>query len=205
MKTPDTFLETHYRPLRFNAGRESLSIRSLARRLERPEGHEDYLDINPNYQREHVWSKEQASFFMGHILEGGWVSPFVIRRYDSLRVSPSVRADELNVYDKPCPPDEVVDGKQRLTAILDWYHNKIPAILSNKDTLFLSELSKEDQRYITGMSGPVFTMGYVILSDLDVLKLYVRLNRGGTVHTKEEIDRVYDMIDDLTKKIESEE
>lgn len=80
-----------------------------------------------------------------------------------------------------------VDGLQRITACLRFLNNEIPVFGH-----FLSE-------YEDSLSN-LIALEFVI-NDLptkkDVLKWYIELNTGGTVHSEEEIARVKNMLNEL--------
>lgn len=151
---------------------ETVSLKAIHKRAMNADA-DFQFNFDPDYQRDRVWTDEQAENFMGHVLEGGAV-PIIILNHD-----PSYEKD-----------DEVVDGKQRMTAVARWVSGEIAARLSDGRRVFLSDFDESDQRYILSYSGPTMTIKYVQLDRAKVLDLYIKLNRGGTVHTKEEIDRV---------------
>ncbi|MDB4278250.1 DUF262 domain-containing protein [Deltaproteobacteria bacterium] len=135
------------------------------------------LNLDPDYQREHVWTDEQAEAFIGHVIEGGEVPPIIINA--------RWREDVV---------DEVLDGKQRITATVRWFDGEIKAELTDGRRLAFADLDAEAQRYMSAMTGPRYDINYVNLSRADVLRLYLRLNRGGTVHTDNEINRVRELL-----------
>lgn len=136
-----------------------------------------YAAIVPDYQRDRVWTPKQSALYVGAMLENGPTMaalPFVFQRWPESRHTP--------------PPDEIVDGLQRITALRDFMAHDAPAELSSGDVVRLSDFDAEDQGCIGGMHA---TIQYVTLpTRAEVLRLYLRLNRGGTVHTDAEIDRV---------------
>jgi hypothetical protein len=152
---------------------------SLVNRVEITEygGSYEPMNLNPDYQRGHVWTDEQAGRFVGHLIEGG-ATPILIFNRDG-------------DYQKS---DEVVDGKQRITACYRWLTGRIPAELTDGRLVYFHDLDAESQRYMRSISGPVMEIGYVQLSRAEVLRLYLRLNRGGTVHTDAEINHVRDLL-----------
>ena len=131
------------------------------------------LNINPDYQRGHVWTEAQAAAFVGHRLEGGDSPTLTIQRW----------ADN--------PVDEIVDGKQRITAVLDFVEGRIPALLSDGGLYYLRDWTPEDQgRILHGFQLMLRARTVMLPTRADVLRLYLRLNRGGSIHTDAEIERV---------------
>ena len=140
------------------------------------------LNINPDYQRGRVWTDEQASRFVGYLAEGGEAPPLFIQRWRCTSV-------------RTTPPDELVDGLQRVTALLRFGANEIPMETSAGERAYLRDFSDDDQRIWHGPAGLKLTGQYVeCRTRAEVLALYIRLNRGGTPHSDVEIERVRDLL-----------
>lgn len=132
------------------------------------------LNIEPDYQRGHVWTDAQSAAFVGHRLEGGDCSTLTIQRWADATL-----------------PDELVDGRQRLLATLGFVEGRIPALLSDGRSYFISEWSAADRAILPNSFDLMLRARYVTCpTRAAVLRLYLRLNRGGSVHTDSEIDRV---------------
>lgn len=145
----------------------------LLRRTITPQSEELWLNIDPDYQRGHVWSEGQSAAFVGHKLEGGDSPTLTIQRWSAN------------------PVDELVDGRQRLLSILHFVEGHIPALLSDGHSYFLREWSPEDQQIIPRSLDLILRARVVRLpTRADVLRFYLRLNRGGSIHTDTEIARV---------------
>lgn len=162
-----------YDPIKYK-DKGDFSISYLPQKIE-----EEPFTLRPDYQRDHVWSDEQSAEFMGFLLEGG-------------------RTQNLVWNDRGLPEGyAVVDGQQRLLSILRFMDGEIPArvetdVGETRD-IFLSDLNERSRTMLsTSITIPV---GIVELDREDVLKLYIRLNDGGTVHDDEEIDRVRSMLE----------
>lgn len=134
----------------------------LLRKTITPQPQGLWLNIDPDYQRGHIWSEGQSAAFVGHKLEGGDSPTLTIQR-------------------RPGDPvDELVDGKQRLLSILHFVEGHIPALLSDGHSYFLREWSPEDQRAIPHSLDLILRARVVCLpTRADVLRFYLRLNRGG--------------------------
>jgi len=164
-----------YQPIRSD-GAETLMMRSLIDRIESTNPDRS-LNLAPDYQRAYVWTERQAAQFVGHFIEGGRVQPVIVNRFPITKV---------------LQPDEVIDGQQRLRSVYRWLKGEIGAELYDGSTLHLHDLSDRDRADVTGywLTGPHFDVWYVTLPRADRLRLYLRLNRGGTIHTDDEIERV---------------
>ena len=130
------------------------------------------FDPDPDFQRGHIWTPEQKIAYVEFKIRGGYGS---------------------DVIQTNCPgwmndfrgPYELVDGKQRLSAVLDFLEDKIKA--------FGHYYSEFEDRL------PSNAEFIWCVNDLptrkDVLVWYVELNTGGTPHTQEEINKVKEMIE----------
>ena len=134
------------------------------------------LDMDPDFQRGHVWTRQQQIAFVGYFLSGGPVPPIFIQRYDC------VRTGGASYWERP---EVVLDGKQRLTAIQAFIEGEIPAQTVDGQTVWAKDFTVVDWRFLSPVQ-----ITYVDLTREEQLRFYLNLNRGGTVHTDEEIARV---------------
>lgn len=138
------------------------------------------IDLNPDFQRGHVWDLNKKIGYVEFCLRGG--------------------TSARNVYFN-CPGFQrghrgdyvLVDGKQRLSAVLDFLHDKVPVFGNNLFSHFSGKLS---------LTGPSFRWNVNDLKTrVEVLQWYLDLNTGGVVHTSEEIERVRAMLKECDCKI----
>ena len=137
------------------------------------------LDMSPDYQRAHVWTDAQAEAFVGAFAERTPTPAVFIRR----GAHPA--------------PDQVVDGKQRLTALIRFVTGEIGAALSDGRRVLWADFDLVDRRMFLHATMPVVYLAEST-TDADVLRIYLRLNRGGTPHTDDEIRRVEAMLAEMT-------
>ena len=71
------------------------------------------LQINPDFQRGHVWDQKKQTAFVEHMLKGG-------------KGSEELRFNCVNWMRDPKPPMVLVDGLQRLTAVQLFMNNRLP-------------------------------------------------------------------------------
>ena len=132
------------------------------------------LNLNPDYQRDHVWTLEQSGAFVYHIFSGGTTPRLYITTPDN--------------YDS----HEILDGKQRFTALFGFVEGTIPLILPSGEHIYRDDIDpqilKVQFRRIT------LPFGIIKQSRKQAMELYVRLNSAGSVHTKEEIDKVKELL-----------
>jgi len=133
----------------------------------------DGLDLDPDYQRAHVWTEEQKRAYVEYILKGGDVARTVI-----------VNAPEWerNGYKGAT----LVDGKQRMGAILDFMENRLPIFGDNRYCDFTG--------WIRMVNARVQWQVVSLPTRAELLQLYLNINAGGTSHAPEEINRVRELL-----------
>lgn len=126
------------------------------------------LQLNPDFQRGHVWTEEQQIAFIEFVLKGGksgrdlyfnmagWMTDFE--------------------GDFVC-----VDGLQRITAIQRFLNNEIKVFGQ-----YYKDFGERTDRVRHNMCIHVNTLK----TKREVLQWYIEMNAGGTPHSKEEIERV---------------
>jgi hypothetical protein len=139
------------------------------------------LDLNPDYQRGAVWTEEQQESFVGYWLEGNDIPKVYVQQYES--------DDHLPKGQKWYKtPAEVIDGQQRLRALYRWFKGEIAAQISDGRRFWFKDTNEVERR------GFLIVVHLLDLSRRDRLDFYLRLNRGGTIHTDAEIERVRQLL-----------
>lgn len=134
-----------------------------------------HLDLNPEFQRGHVWTEDQQIAYVEFKLRGGEGSNLILFNCPGW----------MRTFEGPFV---LVDGKQRLNAVIRFLNNEIK--------VFGYYLKEFDDFF--GYFDPDFIFCINNLPTMkDVYKWYIELNSGGTPHTKEEIDKVRKMLDNL--------
>lgn len=140
----------------------------LMRHLEK-QFDEATCELNPDFQRGHVWTPDKQVAFVEFMLRGG--------------------KSARNLYFN-CPGYQMgshahyvlVDGKQRLEAAVAFLNDKFPVFGGHVCSDFTDQMP---------MTGPSFRWH---VNDLEtraeVLQWYLDLNTGGVVHTTDEIEKV---------------
>jgi len=130
------------------------------------------LNLQPDYQRGAVWTKEQQSLFLGHALLGGVVQPIYIDR--------DTGSDHA---------EEVIDGQQRIRAAIAFLEGHVAAVGWDGDKFVsfryadMNEVDRRSHRLS-------FNVVYLNLARRNKLRLYLLLNSAGTPHTEEELNKV---------------
>ena len=128
-------------------------------------------------RRGRVWTKAQSEAFAGFFIEGNRVPAFYIRQ----RTLDDSEADE------------VIDGKQRLIALGQFVSGEIDAVLWSGERMRYADLSDVGKRGFKSVPVPLIELPEST-TDREAMAVYLRLNRGGTPHTEEEIERVRRMM-----------
>lgn len=130
------------------------------------------LILNPDFQRGCVWNKAQKASYVEYIVKGGSTGRDIYFNCSSWQ----------GAYNTPI---YCVDGLQRLTAAREFMKNEFP-IFGNH---FYEDF--EDKIRVS------FVFNVLnIRSKRELLKIYLDFNSGGTIHSKEELEKVKKMIED---------
>jgi len=131
---------------------------------------EDGLDLNPDFQRGHVWGSSNQIAYLEFILRGGESARDIYFNHPELHTSNKLGYSDF----------VLVDGKQRLQAVL--------LFLDNKIKVFKNYYFKDFEDTLPWLVGPDFLFH---VNDLktkrEVLVWYLEMNSGGVVHTEEEL------------------
>ena len=126
------------------------------------------LNLEPDYQRGHVWTEDQSRRYVEWVLSGGMSGRDIFCNH------PGWMRNWKGLY-------EVVDGKQRITAALNFKNNKL--------TVFGGRLLSDFEGSIPWDVS--FNWHVNNFKDRrDILKWYIEMNEGLTAHTQDELDRV---------------
>ncbi len=136
---------------------------------------EHNLNLDPDYQRDYVWTDKQKISYIEWILKGGITGKDIYLNHPGWMKS--FKGDF-----------EVVDGKQRITAVLDFLDNKFPVF---------GKLYKEFEDKL-----PIFEASFNIhINNLenrkDIIQWYLDMNTCGVSHTDEEINKVKNILKKL--------
>jgi len=125
------------------------------------------LELEPDFQRGHVWSESKQIAFIEFCLRGGMSAQNIYFN------CPGWMGRKTGVL-------QLVDGLQRVTAVLRFLKDEIPAF-----GLRLSE-------YEDGLVWNPSLRFHVndLKTRAEVLTWYLEMNSGGVVHLDEELDRV---------------
>jgi hypothetical protein len=130
------------------------------------------LDLDPDFQRGHVWKEHQQTAFVEHVLSGGIGSKEI--RFNCTGWMADFRG-----------PFVIVDGKQRLEAARKFMRGELKAF-GYYFHEFTGRLRSTTADFIFNINN--------LSTRKQVLKWYLEINTGGVVHTPDEIQKVRDLL-----------
>lgn len=137
--------------------------------------------IVPEYQRELVWTLEQKENLIKSILAGNPIGDFLFKK--DYERHPNGRINECAVL------WSVIDGQQRVNAIREFIDNKFTI-----DDKYFKSLKYWDARsFIEGYQIKVISIENITLEE--EINIYLQRNCGGTMHTKEELEKAKSFLD----------
>ena len=128
------------------------------------------FEMNPDYQREYVWDLETKTQLIDSIFNNIEIGRFLIR--------------DLGCISEGLPSYEMVDGKQRLTAILDFMSGKFPY-----RGVYYTDLSASDRRRF-GRTAIVMGSLDEGVTDREVKEIFIKINTHGVTMSKAHLERV---------------
>lgn len=130
------------------------------------------LDMNPEYQRGNVWTLEQKILLIDSIFKNVDIGKFTIIRRP-------FREKQEHYY-------EVLDGKQRITAIAEFFEGRF-----TYKGLKYRELHWKDQIHFKN-----YAVSYAEIEPLtkeQKYRYFLKLNTTGVPHDSEHLDKVHEM------------
>lgn len=144
------------------------------------------VDRNPNYQRGDVWTDEQREALIDSIFNEIPIGAMIFARRDF----------GYNDDGRIAIGEEIIDGKQRYTTIIDFVCDKFPY-----QGLYYSQLHPHDRGRFDStqiMVGEmIFRQHDGKYNEEDVLETFVRLNIGGTSMEHELIEAAKDRLKEI--------
>lgn len=160
----------------------NVSLTFLPKWLEEQES-EHGLNLNPDFQRAHVWTQAQQVKFVEFILRGGTSAQNIYFNDPAWQKSVGECSADYTDF-------VIVDGKQRLQALMQFLNNEIPA--------FGSLLREFDRPAVLLRRNINIALQ---VNDLktrkEVLQWYIDINSAGTPHTNCELARVKRLLEKL--------
>lgn len=142
---------------------------------------EEEIDLNPEYQRELVWTdKQKQEYILAILKQRAKITPVIIE----------------NLTEQGTVLYEILDGKQRLTALFDYIDNKYPL----QSGEYFKDLSAKDMNIITQTR--VSYTRITSYKECDVpldfkLAYFLEINALGTKITDEHIEKIENKLREL--------
>lgn len=142
---------------------------------------EEEIDLNPEYQRELVWTdKQKQDYILAILKQRAKITPVIIEK---------LTEQGTVLY-------EILDGKQRLTALFDYIDNKYPLQTGE----YFKDLSAKDMNVITQTR--VSYTRITSYKECDVpldfkLAYFLEINALGTKITDEHIEKIENKLKEL--------
>lgn len=135
------------------------------------------FQLDPDFQRAHVWNEEKQIKYIEFILKGG---------QSSRNISFNCVGWMINFKG----PMVLVDGKQRIEAVRKFMFNELPIFGGHyfrdySDT----EILPQEAHFLVRVND--------LKTRKEVLQWYIDLNEGGVVHTQDELDKVRNYVLDV--------
>lgn len=127
--------------------------------------------LDPDYQRGHVWTKRQQREYLEYCLRGG------ISGRDIYWNCPGWMSDFRG-------PMELVDGKQRITAVLQFLDNKVK-VFGHNYREFTDHLDFVRHQFLFHVND--------LKTQAEVIQWYLDLN-SGTPHTRADIRKAEELL-----------
>jgi hypothetical protein len=132
------------------------------------------LDLDPDFQRAHVWTEDKQRAYVEFVLRGGHSSKVI-------QFNCSSWMKNFNT------PIELVDGKQRLESVRKFMRNELAIFGGCRYCDFKDKLRISTADFIFCVND--------LETRAEVLQWYLDLNTGGVVHTSEEIEKVKKLLE----------
>jgi hypothetical protein len=152
-------------------------LRGVMRFLESQAEDRINMNLDPDFQRGHVWTADQQSAWLAHILRGGKNGRRIFFNH------PGWQGSYKGVM-------ELIDGKQRLEAVRAFLADEVKVL-----GYTYSELAPSREARLYLLSRNTLRLNVNTLPNrAAVLQWYLEMNDGGTPHTADELARVREML-----------
>lgn len=149
------------------------------------------LDMDPAFQRGYVWSEQQKIDYIEYVMKGGFSGRDIY--FNCPTWNNFKNKEDSNVL-------TIIDGKQRLNAVLSFLHNEIKVYGEYyKDWVSFGEIYKDTRKDKLGHEANFIVHIHDMKSEEDVVKWYIGMNNGGTAHTPKDIKVAEDYLKKITK------
>lgn len=134
------------------------------------------LDMNPNYQRDYVWTQEDKLNLIDAIFNNIDIGKFIV--------------NNTSRYGGDFPLYEIVDGKQRVNAICEFYEDRF-----SYKNFYFSDLSRKDMWHFTEYRIALAEIDNA--SEKDIMHIFLMVNSNGKIMSKRHLEKVRKIYESL--------
>jgi len=148
------------------------------------------LDLMPDFQRGHVWNESQQIAYVEFFLKGGMTGRTIYLNCPNW-------GSFCKIPDGGYKDFVIVDGLQRLTALLKFVRGEISAFnhyVQTKDNCLNPVFFFEDKIRMSKACDNLRININNLKTKKEVLQWYLEMNSGSTPHTQTELDKVRKML-----------
>lgn len=142
------------------------------------------FDSNGNkvyYQRPFVWSLEEKQLLIDSIYNGISIGTIVVRNRGWEEVTQLIKAGHTDVAFR-----DIVDGKQRLSTLVEFINNKFP----DSNGFYWDDFSDQGKNHFFRDAGVSYAEYQENTSDKNILQGFLTINFAGVPQSKEHIEFV---------------
>jgi hypothetical protein len=129
------------------------------------------LNDHPDYQREYVWSPDDEARFLDSVFQGKALGMFIFLSYRHPK------------------PEEIFDGKQRLTTLLRLVTGKIAY-----KGVWWHQLQPQDRRQVEDRTVPHLTIPGGAFTRGELLQIFLDVNTSGVPQTEAHLVKVKELL-----------
>ncbi len=132
------------------------------------------LNISPKYQRNQLWNRQQQSYLIDSLLRDIPIPPIFIREYIDFQQQKTIR--------------EVVDGQQRLSAIIQFKHDEYALLPEHNEVyggMYFSDLPEEIKYNF--LYKELLIQQIITNNDAEIYEIFVRYNTNSTPLNDQEL------------------
>jgi len=138
------------------------------------------INFEPEYQRDYVWNLEDQVSLIDSIFNNVDIGKLAFIHYDTKK------------WMETGFGYEILDGKQRIRAILDYYEDRF-----QYKGKYFSDLSYRDRNHFINYNISVAEVRN--LNREQILRYFIKLNTGGKIMSKEQVDKVRKLLEQEVK------
>jgi hypothetical protein len=135
------------------------------------------MKADPKYQRDYVWTQDDKDALIGSLMAGKDIGRFIFVRH-------------------PFPQnDDILDGKQRLDALMGFFSSQYPF-----KGVYWDELCRTDRYKVEGKAVQFAELDAERLGEVGLYEVFLDVNAAGVPQTKEHLAKVARMAEEARER-----